>query len=131
MEYQFSSSLRGDYLHVKVLGMNNPANVRRWALEAIGACRKHRCGKLLVEEYLLGESIADMDTFMIATEGAKAALGHLTHVAYVDTNPEHSKDTLKFAEHVVSLNGINMRLFGNIRDADQWLTGIPAGPSVP
>jgi hypothetical protein len=110
--------------------MNNPANVRRWALEAIEACRWHRCGKLLVEEYLLGESIADMDTFMIATEGAKAAQGHLTHVAYVNTNPEHSKDTLKFAEYVVSLNGVNLRLFDNIQDADIWLTGFSVRPSV-
>jgi len=127
MEYRFSAELKNGYLHVRVEGDNNVSTVLRWVTDGLEACRKHRCNRVLVEEYLEGESLSDGETFTVVAEAARAAREHVSHMAYIDANPEHRKDMLTFAKYVADLRGVNMRVFDNVRDAEAWLTRAPAG----
>jgi hypothetical protein len=131
VDYQFSVEEKAGYLHVRVRGDNTPETVRRWVRDGLEALRKHRRGRVLVEECLEGESLNDRDTFAVVAEAAREARAQVTHMAYVDVNPAHRKEEISFAEYVARLRGVNMRVFSDVREAEAWLAQDPSGPAAP
>ena len=45
----------------------------------------------------------------------------LERVAYVDANPEHTLDAAEFAELAAKNQGVNVRLFRSLGEAERWL----------
>lgn len=121
MNYHFSVKEKQGYLHVRVVGDNTPANVCKWVADGLEACARLKCSRVLVEENLAGKSLSILDTYSIVTEACKTAWPTVTQIAYVDTNPEHDKATLSFAETVALNRGANLKLFPNVEEAEKWL----------
>lgn len=128
MDYQFSVEVKTGYLHVRVRGDNTIESVRRWVRDGLEALKKNRCGRVLVEECLEGESLSDNDTFAVVVESIRAAGSLVTHMAYVDANPAHRKEEIEFSEYVARLRGMNMRVFPDVAKAEAWLGQDSSGP---
>ena len=103
---------------MKVQGDNTAANVRRWVKEGLDVCARLNCSRVLVEEYLEGRSLGVSETFWVVEEGCRAARMLITHMAYVDANPEHKKEMVAFAEMVARNRAVNVRVFCQVREAE-------------
>lgn len=113
---------RPDYLHFKVTGENSPDAVRGYLAQVRETCIARGCGEILVEEHLRGPSIGTLDMFNIAAEGSVRSRSLMRRIAYVDTNPQHAFNDVKFIENVAANRGMNIRSFRTVGEAEAWLT---------
>lgn len=127
MNYGFSVEPRSSYLHVRVTGDNNAANVQRYLADILAACSTHRCSRVLVEENLAGPSLNTLEIFSIASQGSVRALTLVTAIAYVDANPEHDRHLLRFAESVALNRGLLIKMFATVGQAAAWLDSSAPG----
>ena len=120
MPYEITTVQYDNYLHVKIFGQNNPATVSGYLLEVATLCRKNNYSAVLIEEYLSGPSLSMADIFNIIRSRSSDAW-FLSHIAYVDTNTEHDLEQMKFAEMVALNEGVQVRMFHDLKAAQQWL----------
>ena len=113
---------RGAYLYAAVSGDNTPKDVQEYVSEVRTACEAHGCSRVLIEENLRGPSLRTMDIFDIVLRGTQRSAPAVTTIAYLDVNPEHRMADLKFAENVASNRGLNIRVFADKAEAEQWLS---------
>lgn len=128
MDYTFSVERKASYLHVRVGGENTGENVRRYLRDILAACAAHACARVLIEEHLVGGSLSTLEMFSIVSQGSAAA-ATVGPIAYVDTNPEHDRQLLRFAESVALNRGMQMKVFATVREAAVWLDSVPS-PAV-
>ncbi len=121
--YSFSVEPGPGYLHVRVSGANTAANVARYVEETLAACRDAGVRRVLVEEDLTGPSLRPMQMFDLIEQHAEPRPPALT-IAYVDRNPEHDVERLRFAETVAVNRGFMLRLFQTVREAELWLAAL-------
>jgi hypothetical protein len=76
---------------------------------------------VLIEKNLFGPALGMMQIFDVVTEGSQRTWPVVSRIAYVDPNPEHSDDLVRFAENVAITRGVNVRVFRTVRDAEQWM----------
>ena len=114
----------GSYLHVTVTGDNTPLDVAEYLSEVGAACLSHKCGRVLIEENLTGESLPASTIFSIVERGSKNARTHPEAMAYVDTNEEHDHSGMHFAGSVAAKKGLNIRIFRKVAEARKWLDGL-------
>lgn len=112
---------KDNYLHVTVTGDNTPDDVLGYLGEVRNACIEHSCPSVLIEENLRGPSMETLELFLIVAKAAQPSPS-VRRIAYVDVNPEHDLDRMKFAETVAVNRGMQVRVFASIPDAEQWLT---------
>jgi hypothetical protein len=120
MPYELTTIPFANYLHVKVRGQNSISTVSAYLLDVARLCRKHNYSAVLIEEYLSGPSLSMADIFNIIRDRSPDAW-FLSHIAYVDTNVEHDFGQMKFAEIVASNEGVQVRMFPDLKAAHQWL----------
>jgi hypothetical protein len=120
MPYELTPVPFDNYLHVKVRGQNNISTVSAYLLEVARLCRKHNYSAVLIEEYLSGPSLSMADIFNVIRDRSSDAW-FLSHIAYVDTNAEHDFGQMKFAEIVALNEGVQVRMFQDLKAAHQWL----------
>jgi hypothetical protein len=120
MPYELTTIPYDNYLHVKVRGQNNDTTVNAYLLDVARLCRKHNYSAVLIEEYLSGPSLSMADIFNIIRNRSSDAW-FLSHIAYVDTNSEHDFGQMKFAEMVALNEGVQVKMFQNLKAAQQWL----------
>jgi hypothetical protein len=121
MSYSLSVVERPRYLHFQVSGTNALGTVRDYLAEIYATCVARRCSAILIEENLSGPSLSVGEVFQIASAGSEATVPAIDTIAYVDANPEHSRERMQFAETVAVTRGINIRLFESVAAADAWL----------
>lgn len=121
MSYAFSVDAKPSYLHVRVTGDNTSENVRRYLLDVLGAGKTHACSRILIEENLTGPSLDTMEVFSLAAQGSIEAAPTITAIAYVDTNPGHDRQLLRFAESVALNRGLLVKMFATVALAAEWL----------
>jgi len=126
MTYQLTVEQKVGYLHIRVSGENNPETVRRYLEEVFSACLRRQCPTVLIEENLQGPSLGVLDIHQIVTEGSKRTWPTVRRIAYVDTNKEHSQSDMNFAETVAVNLGVNVKVFPTVKEAEEWLCGVPA-----
>jgi hypothetical protein len=120
MPYELTTIAHDNYLHVKVRGQNTNATVSAYLLDIARLCRKHKYSAVLIEEYLSGPSLSMADIFnIIRTRSSDAWF--LSHIAYIDTNTEHDFSQMKFAETVALNEGVQVKMFQDLKAAHQWL----------
>jgi hypothetical protein len=124
-EYRIAVEPRVGYLYISVTGENTVANVRRILGDVIAACVQHGCARVLLEEYLTGQSLGTVEAFEIVSEGSVTAGSIVRQVAYVDTNLEHDSSLLEFIETVAVNRGVHVRVFATVREAEAWLASLP------
>jgi hypothetical protein len=109
------------YLHFRVCGKNTSANVRGYLAEIYSICAERQRSTILIEEDFSGPSLDIGAIFGIASAGSAATAPIVQLIAYVDVNPEHSPSKMQFAETVAITRGINIRVFGSVSAAEEWL----------
>ena len=120
MPYELSTVPLDNYLHVKVRGQNDTTTVNAYLLDVARLCRKHKYSAVLIEEFLSGPSLSMADIFNIIRNRSSDAW-FLSHIAYVDTNSEHDFGQMKFAEMVALNEGVQVRMFQDLKAAHDWL----------
>ena len=121
MSYTLKIEKKPGYLHATVRGENTKENVMGYLSDVHNACVQRKSSCVLIEENLQGFSLKVTDIFQIASEACKDVAPVLNRVAYVDMNPEHRPEPMKFAENVATNRAINLRIFSNLAEAERWL----------
>ncbi len=122
MAHALRIELRGAYLHATVSGDNTPQDVREYLAEVREACRAAECPRVLIEENLAGVGLGFMDVFTIAASAPQGARGAVRRIAYLDVNPDHAAERMRFAESVAVNRGVNVRVFTDRGEAERWLS---------
>ncbi len=122
MGYELSLADGAGFLRVRVSGENEPETVRRYLREVYDVCAKLGAPAVLIEENLAGPSVRPVDAYRIISEASAQTAPVLLRIAYVDLNPEHSESVLELGEAVAKDRGVNIRMFGNLAAAEEWLT---------
>ena len=120
MPYEITAIQYDNYLHVKVVGQNNPTTVSSYLLDVARLCRKHNYSAVLIEEHLSGPSLSMAEIFNII-RGRSSDAWFLSHIAYVDTNPDHDFGQMKFGEMVALNEGVQVKMFEDLKSAQEWL----------
>jgi len=121
MDYRFRVSPRKGFLHVEVVGDNTPETVLRYVKELYESCVKLKCPNVLVEENLEGAGLGLGEIFGVVAEGSRSVWPVVQRIAYVDVNRAHDLKNMKFAETVGVNRSMNIRVFAEVRDAENWL----------
>lgn len=131
MSYTFTLNFEPmrNYLHVTVTGENSFKNVAQYLSEIRDFCQKHKCSKVLIVENLTGSSLDTFSIFDLISNASKVTRQDGLKIAYVDANPEHNVNALKFAENVAVNRFVHVRVFSTIHEAEQWLT-IEQGSNI-
>ncbi|MFA5834310.1 MAG: hypothetical protein WDA22_12615 [Bacteroidota bacterium] len=108
----------------KIQGKNKVEHVIHYLNDVHCAMEEHHCGKVLIEENLSGPGLNLLNIYHVIRTAKKTVFSLPHAIAYVDSNPAHDHNNMKFAETVARNRHINMRLFINIKDASEWLEGI-------
>jgi hypothetical protein len=125
MSYDLTVEHKTNYLHVSVRGKNTPENVLNYLSDVREKCLQHKCPNVLIEENLEGPGLSTIAIFDIVTEASKRVHPLILKIAYVDVNPGHDLNELKFAENVAVNRAVNVKLFSGVSEAEKWLTSIP------
>ena len=121
MSYTINFVHKSDYLHVTVVGENLPENVKDYLIETERACTEYGFRKVLIEENLQGPTFSTLDIFEVILVSSKTRSPWVQAVAFVDLNPEHDPEGMRFAETVARNRGINVRVFATVEEAEKWL----------
>lgn len=127
MKYEFRVAAKEGYLHAVVSGDNTPETVRRYLREVYEACAASKCPCVLVEENLEGAGLDLGDIFGVVAEASRSVWPVVQRIAYVDLNRHHDLRNMKFAETVAVNRSVNVRVFGDVPAAENWLRD-PAAP---
>jgi hypothetical protein len=128
--YEFKFERKPGYLHVRVRGDNTPENVRQSLQDTLAACAAHGCPRVLIEENLAGPSLGTMDIFSIVTQGSEKVSTTVTSIAYVDTNPAHDRQLMRFAESVALNRGVRVKLCSTVAEAATHLEAEAAATAT-
>jgi hypothetical protein len=78
---------------------------------------------VLVEENI-SATASEEDVFRIASELPELGFGDI-RMAYIDRFAEQ-KDINEFGQEVAEKQGVDVKIFSNMEDADKWLSGSSA-----
>jgi len=104
-----------------VTGKNTKGAVIRYLAEVHEKCVKEGISALLIEENLEGKSLGAFDVYDVVRQGSKVVRPILKSIAFVDVNPEHDREVMKFAQTVAVNRLVNMRVFTSVGEAGRWL----------
>jgi hypothetical protein len=125
MSHELSVKRPGGYLHITVTGDNTPEDVQQYLLEVHESCVKHSCPYVLIEENLQGHSLETLEIFRVIAKAAQPSSA-VRCIAYVDVNPEHDADRMKFAETVANNRAMMVKIFTDLSEAEKWLSQYAA-----
>jgi hypothetical protein len=128
MAYKITSQLTPSHIHVVVTGDNTERDVLAYMDEVRQLCVQHSCWYVLIEESLSGPGLGITSVFDLASHGAKLAREEFRAIAYVDVNPSHDQDIMKFAETVAVNRGLRVQVFETVGAAERWLASLPCEP---
>ena len=120
MAYHSTIKQYPTYLHVTGVGVNSKGNVRDFLVEAYRASVERECRSLLLEMNFSGPSLGLGSIYSVVAERSPEG-STLERIAYVDANPEHTLDAAEFAELAAKNQGVNVRLFRSLGEAERWL----------
>jgi hypothetical protein len=121
MSYTLKIRANGAFMHVTVEGDCTFENISGYLAEIQTICKERHCSRVLIEENLLGPDLNIIDVYTIVDKASPVAAQTMRQIAYVDVNPAHDMGISQFAETVAKNRGVNMKSFGSVRDAENWL----------
>jgi hypothetical protein len=122
MPYTIVIVQKPQYLLVKVTGENSLQTVKQYLADVLDACIKNNCPNVLIEEDLQGPRLNTLDVFKVVSEGVRNEARSLRFIAYVDANPKSEMGLIHFAESLAKNQGIPVRVFDSVQEAENWLT---------
>jgi len=125
-DYAMTVEVHPGYLHATARGERTAANARRFLEEAYRACVRLQHDALLVEVRFDGPGLPPGSVFSVINDRAMDG-ARLRRIAYVEPNLRDAGQA-SFAELVAVNRGVNVRLFGDVDAAREWLNaGSPHG----
>ena len=100
---------------------NSPETVNHYLAEMHDWCLQHDCPNVLLVENLTGPGLQAFSIYELVAGKSTQAERVVGRMAYVDINPTHDSEAMKFAEDVAVNRGISVRVFATIRAAEEWL----------
>lgn len=119
--YRFHAEETGQYLRAIGTGNNSTANLLRFLSDAYEAVRDSGRDSVLLVLNFTGPSLSLGSIYSVVAERCEHGR-ELRRIAYVDANGEHMPDRAEFAELAATQLGLNVRLFWNVADAEEWLS---------
>jgi hypothetical protein len=109
-----------DYLYALVHGEKYGYEVLAGFLREIAdECRKRNFKKVLIEENI-SATASEEDIFRTATELPQFGFADI-RMAYIDRFSEQSALN-EYGRQIAVRSGVDVRIFGNIGEADEWLS---------
>lgn len=124
MSYNIVARKKEGYLHLDITGINSAENVHAYLLDVRTLCEEHKCSRVLIEEHLIGPGLPIMKIFEIVTRVSGHILPSVQDIAYVDTNSEHERSRMQFAEDVAINRGINIKICSTVSEAEHFLHSL-------
>jgi hypothetical protein len=121
MPYVLNVESKSSYLYITVIGENSYDNVARYLSEVRDMCAKYECPNVLIAENLVGPSLNIGRIYDLVSTASTQTSPVVRKIAYVDINPEHIANAMKFAENVAVNRGVFVRVFSTIHAAEEWL----------
>ena len=121
MPYTIGIVQKPQYLYIKVTGENSLQTVKQYLADVLDACIKNNCPNVLIEENLQGPRLNTLDVFKVVAEGVRSEARSLRLIAYVDANPKSEIGLIHFAESLAIGQGIPVRVFNSVQEAENWL----------
>ena len=121
MPYVLNVESKSSYLYITVIGENSYDNVAHYLSEVRDMCAKYECPNVLIAENLVGPSLNIGRIYDLVSTASTQTSPVVRKIAYVDINPEHIADAMKFAENVAVNRGVFVRVFSTIHAAEEWL----------
>jgi hypothetical protein len=121
MSYNLHIEPRTSYLYVTVTGENSVDSVNGYLAEVHEWCLQHKCPNVLIVENLTGPSLGTYSIFELVSRKSAEASQVVGRLAYVDINPAHEAEAMKFAEDVAVNRGVPVRIFATVQEAEEWL----------
>jgi hypothetical protein len=121
VSYTLKVEPRGNYLYITVTGDNSVETVSRYLSEVRALCLQHNCPNVLIVENLTGPSLDTFSIYDLIARKSEETAQVFHRIAYVDLNPLHNSDAMKFAENVAVNRGVPAQVFSTIADAEKWL----------
>jgi len=128
MAHKTTANVYSSYIHVVVTGDNTERDVVGYLDEIQRLCTQHSRRHVLIEESLSGPGLGITSVFDVASHGAQKAREQIRAIAYVDLNPAHDHDVMKFAETVAVNRGLRVRVFPSVDEAKRWLDEMASEP---
>jgi hypothetical protein len=123
MSYTLKIRANGVFMHVTVEGDRTFESINGYLAEIQKTCQERHCSHVLIEENLLGPDLNIIDVYTIVDKASPLAAQTMRQIAYVDVNPAHDMGISQFVETVAKNRGVNVKSFGNVRNAENWLNG--------
>nr|MBN2278425.1 hypothetical protein [candidate division Zixibacteria bacterium] len=125
MTYKLAVQDKGHYYHFVVTGENTIENVSSYLGEIHKICIRDGCSRVLIEENFEGPGLGTMPIYDIITDIGLQARMTVRKIAFINANPDHDIREMKFAETVAVNRGVNIKVFSNVAEAEEWiLSGI-------
>jgi hypothetical protein len=124
MSYNIVATKKEGFLHLDITGINSAETVQAYLMDVRALCEKHHCSRVLIEEHLSGPGLPIMKIFEIVSRVSGLVLPAVQDVAYVDTNPEHERSRMQFAEDVAINRGINIKYCSTVSEAESFLRSL-------
>ena len=121
MAYAFTATLNPGYLYCRATGDNSAANIEKFLDDVLNACRQKDCNHALLEDNFIGPSLPVADIYRVISHATKKTWPYVKRIAFMDENPEHSQDKMRFAETVARNRGVVAKFFTSRNEAIQWL----------
>ena len=121
MSYTLNVEPRSSYLYITVTGENSYDTVSRYLSDVYALCLRYKCPNVLIVENLVGPSLNTLGIYDLISKKSEQTLQVVGSIAYIDINPEHDKQAMKFAENVAVNRNVTVRVFSSIPAAEEWL----------
>jgi hypothetical protein len=121
MSYTLHVEPRNTYLYITVTGENSLDTVSHYLAEIHDWCLLHDCPNVLLVENLSGPGLRTSSIYELVSAKSAQAARVVGRMAYVDINPAHDLEEMKFAENVAVNRGITVRVFATVQEAQAWL----------
>jgi hypothetical protein len=120
MDYEFSSETRSDHLHVQVSGVRTREAVSALTADLFNAANRAQQSKILVDVRDFKGRLGAFDSlFVVRDEFTKYRGGGISKAAIVDREIQEKRRW--FFETVAQNRGFNLKMFSEVREAQEWL----------
>jgi hypothetical protein len=120
MSYNITFVQKKDYLQAQIVADSTPEDVFNSLTEITKTCLKYKYRKVLIEENFIGPTISTFDIFSIIDQISPSVSPDIQQVAFVDVDERH-REAIHFAETVAVNRGVNIKLFTDLKLAEEWI----------
>ena len=122
MSINYTIENRRDYIYLMGEGIEVSLDENKQIHQMIvNICKDHNCERVLIDDRNVTYTATILSLYQLAEYYAKVDIPRQINRAAILANPKY-KETNNFFEDTSRNRGINLRLFYDLEEAEQWLT---------